>query len=88
LKILIAWDLAPTQSDIDLLNSGSAEHLLREELLGIWDSAEARMFNLETPLADSETPIDKCGPNLVAPTDTVVIVSREQSHYGSGSPRP
>ena len=35
------------------------------------DSAEARIFNLETPLGDSETPIDKCGPNLVATTNTV-----------------
>ena len=88
MKILIAWDLAPTQSNFDLFNSGSTEQLLGEELLRIWDSAEARIFNLETPLADSETPIDKCGPNLVAPTDTVVIVSREQSHYGSGGPGP
>lgn len=71
MKILIAGDLAPTQSNFDLFNSGSTEQLLGEELLRIWDSAEARIFNLETPLADSETPIDKCGPNLVAPTNTV-----------------
>jgi len=71
LKILIAGDLAPAQSNFDLFNSGSTEQLLGEELLRIWNSAEARIFNLETPLADSETPIDKCGPNLVAPTNTV-----------------
>ncbi len=71
MKILIAGDLAPAQSNFDLFNSGSTEQLLGEELLRIWNSAEARIFNLETPLADSETPIDKCGPNLVAPTNTV-----------------
>lgn len=71
MKILIAGDLAPTQSNFDLFNSGDTGKLLVEELLRIWDSAEARIFNLETPLADSKAPIDKCGPNLVAPTSTV-----------------
>lgn len=30
-----------------------------------------RIFNLEVPLTDQEDPIDKQGPNLIAPISTV-----------------
>ena len=69
--LLIAGDLAPTKSNIDLFNHADTKALLGEELLFIWNSADIRIFNLETPLTDIEDPIDKCGPNLIAPTSAI-----------------
>lgn len=69
--LLIAGDLAPTKSNIDLFNHADIKGLLGEKLLAIWNSADIRIFNLELPLTDTESPIDKCGPNLIAPTSAV-----------------
>lgn len=71
MQIIIGGDLAPTNSNFDLFNTGDAVSLLGEELISIWNSADVRIFNLEAPLIDKEEPIDKCGPNLIAPTSTV-----------------
>jgi poly-gamma-glutamate synthesis protein (capsule biosynthesis protein) len=71
MELLIGGDLVPTPSNIDLFTSGDATALFGEELLSIWNNASIRMFNLEVPLTDAITPISKCGPNLIAPTNTV-----------------
>ncbi len=71
MEILIAGDLVPTNSNIDLFINSDVNSLLGEELLQIWNSADMRIFNLEAPLTDEECPIDKCGPNLIAPTSTI-----------------
>jgi poly-gamma-glutamate synthesis protein (capsule biosynthesis protein) len=71
MEILIAGDLVPTQSNIDLFNNADIKALLGEELLLLWSSADIRIFNLEVPLADKEAPISKCGLNLIAPISTV-----------------
>jgi poly-gamma-glutamate synthesis protein (capsule biosynthesis protein) len=68
---LIAADLVPTESNLELFNNGNVTALLGEELLSIWNSADIRIFNLEVPLADKRKPIDKCGPNLIAPKSTI-----------------
>ncbi len=71
MQILIAGDLVPTKSNKDFFNHADTKALLGEELLSIWNSADIRIFNLEVPLTDTEDPIDKCGPNLIAPTSTI-----------------
>jgi poly-gamma-glutamate synthesis protein (capsule biosynthesis protein) len=71
MQILIAGDLVPTQSNINLFNNAKINDLLGEELLSLWNSVEFRIFNLEAPLIDEEAPIDKCGPNLIAPVSAV-----------------
>lgn len=70
-NILIGADLVPTESNKDLFVSGSVRELLGEELLQLIQNAQLSIFNLEVPLADKETPIQKCGPNLIAPTNTI-----------------
>jgi len=70
MQLLIAADLVPTKSNIDLFNKADIKTLLGEELFSIWNSADVRIFNLEVPLVDKKNPIDKCGPNLIAPTST------------------
>lgn len=71
MQLLIAGDLVPTQSNIDLFSNADIKFLLGEELLSLWNSINMRIFNLEVPLTDKEDPIAKCGPNLIAPTSTI-----------------
>lgn len=75
MKILIAGDLSPTSNNLSLFEKGDLLSLMGEELLCIWNSAEKRIFNLEVPLVNVEKPIDKCGPNLIAPTYTINGIS-------------
>lgn len=71
MKIIIGADFVPTKSNAAFFAAGNIEELLGTDLVSELRSADYRIFNLETPLADKETPIQKCGPNLVAGTDNV-----------------
>ena len=71
MRILIAGDLVPTENNCILFENGSIEELLGRELLNLWLSADIRLFNLETPLTDNETPLQKNGPNLRADKKTI-----------------
>lgn len=68
MQVIIAGDLVPTQSNMALFNNAEVETLLGEKLFALWNLADFRIFNLETPLADEKNPIKKWGPNLIAPT--------------------
>lgn len=71
MQLLIAGDLVPTHSNMDLFSNADIKTLIGEELLLIWNAADIRIFNLEVPLTEKEAPIDKCGPNLIARISTV-----------------
>lgn len=71
MQLVIGGDLVPTKQNIDLFCNGKIEELMGSELQSIWENADIRVFNLETPLVDRIDPIPKCGPNLFAPTKTV-----------------
>lgn len=71
MELLIGADLVPTKSNIDLFNCGDINSLLGPKLWKLWKSADIRIFNLEVPLINKEYPIDKCGPNLIAPLSTI-----------------
>ena len=68
MKILIGADIVPTQSNIESFSDGNIEKIIDKKLESILKDADFRVFNLETPLADSETPIKKCGRNLITST--------------------
>lgn len=70
MSILIGADIVPTKSNFDSFKSGDAEKLVGKELLSILREADYRIFNLEVPLTDRKTPIDKGGHNMIAPTET------------------
>ena len=70
-RILIGADIVPTEKNFEYFKSGDAEKLLGRELKAIFDRADYRIFNLETPLTDNLKPILKTGPNLSAPLYTV-----------------
>jgi len=72
MNLLISGDCVPTVSNFRFFNAGDSKFLLGEELNEIWQSADFRIFNLETPLTDEKSPIFKCGPNLLAPTSTII----------------
>lgn len=69
-NILIGADLVPTKSNKELFQKGDIKALIGNELYNLWLNASARVFNLETPVCDIESPIEKCGPNLMASTRT------------------
>ena len=71
MHILIGADLVPTESNQDLFQAGDARSLLGDDLQSLLAAADYRIFNLEVPLTDLETPIKKCGPNLIAPAASV-----------------
>lgn len=71
MKILIGADLVPTDTNEALFSAGDAKTLVGEELLELLKGADCRVFNLEVPLTDSKTPLQKSGPALIAPTATI-----------------
>lgn len=70
-KIMIGADIVPTKSNISQFAAGDAKALVGTELYDLLESADYRIFNLEVPLTDEEAPIAKCGPNLIAPANSV-----------------
>lgn len=80
-KIIIGADICPTKSNYNLFEAGNREALVGEELSSLLDSADYTIFNLETPLTDSLSPIVKCGPCLSAPTSTVNGLKAINPHF-------
>lgn len=70
-RLIIGADFVPTSSNFHMFEKGDGNALVGAELLNLIRGADFSVFNLETPLADSASPIDKCGPCLIAPTATI-----------------
>jgi len=66
--MIIGGDIVPTKQNEKYFGSGDTEALLGKELTDVLRKADYRIFNLEVPLTDRETPNAKFGPNLIAPT--------------------
>jgi poly-gamma-glutamate synthesis protein (capsule biosynthesis protein) len=71
MELIIAGDLVPTKSNFELFNSANISELLGDELMALWNDVDFRVFNLEVPLCEKETPISKYGPNLIAPLNVI-----------------
>lgn len=71
MKILIGADIVPTQSNTSAFSQGNISGIIDENLQEVLTKANFRIFNLEVPLVDLETPIQKCGPNLIASTSCI-----------------
>lgn len=72
MNILIGADLVPTRSNMEYFENKDIEKLVDKNLLEKLNKADYRIFNLEVPLVDRETPINKCGPNLIASTKSAL----------------
>ena len=71
LKLYIGSDFVPTDINRELFEAGNGEALVGKELLGILKASDLNVFNLEVPLTDASTPINKFGNNLKSPTKTI-----------------
>ena len=71
LTLLIGGDVLPTKLTREAFACGNGEELLKDGLYQRWMKADVRLFNLECPITDRETPIEKCGPALKASPDAV-----------------
>lgn len=70
-RIIIGADLVPTESNYQYFKNGNVKNLIGNELQDKLNNADFTIFNLEVPLTDIAAPIDKCGPNLLAPVNTI-----------------
>lgn len=70
-RIMIGADLVPTKSNEQYFKNGDVETLVGSELLKELNQADFTIFNLEVPLTNQKRPIEKCGPNLITPTETI-----------------
>lgn len=71
MKLLIAGDTVPTQSNYSLFQSAELSALVGKEIESLITQSDFFILNLEAPLVDKDTPIAKCGPNLRVPTSAV-----------------
>lgn len=71
MSILIGADIVPTKTNGYLFANGDIETLIGSKLRTVLNKSDFRIFDLEVPLTDKETPILKHGPNLRAPTNTM-----------------
>ena len=71
LSFIFGADLVPTPSNYDLFAKGKLDKLIDKGISDVIFKADHRVYNLEFALADEENPIVKCGPNIIAPTNTI-----------------
>ncbi|HFD2030269.1 TPA: CapA family protein [Clostridium perfringens] len=81
MEIIIGGDLVPTESNINLFNNGDIDELIGKDLKLILNKAHITCFNLEVPLTNKLSPIEKCGPNLIAPTSTIKGIKAINPHF-------
>ena len=71
ITFIVGGDLAPTQSNYSFFVDGNIKALIDDNILSLLYSVDYKIFNLEVPLTDTEKPIIKDGPNLIAPASTI-----------------
>ena len=81
IKILIGADICPTKTNFGLFEKCDTEALIGKKLLSLLKGADYTIFNLETPLTDTLSPIAKNGPCLAAPTATINGLKAINSHF-------
>ena len=71
MSILIGADIVPTKDNKEYFISGKMQSVIGGDLQNVLDKADYRIFNLECPLVNADSPIQKSGPNLRAEESTV-----------------
>ena len=54
-KIIIGGDLVPTNSNKEEFINGNIENIIDSKIINILKNANYRIFNLETPLTNTQT---------------------------------
>lgn len=81
MKIIIGADLVPTERNYKYFENGDVDKLIGKDLSEKLQAADFTIFNLEVPLTDTAAPIDKCGPNLIAPISTMAGLKAINPHF-------
>lgn len=76
MSIIIGADIVPSANNFDLFKDGNVAALIGDDLLKIISDADFRVFNLEAPLTDVVSPIDKCGRTLYAESSCIKAIKR------------
>lgn len=71
MKIIIGGDFVPTKSNETLFCEDKIEILLGERIVRRFKQADYLIHNLEVPLTNRITSIEKCGPCLAAKTSCI-----------------
>ena len=67
-SVLIGADVVPSRSNEFFFEGGKIDSIFDEGIRCVWEKANVKVFNLESPLYDGCSKIDKCGPHLVSAT--------------------
>ena len=73
MKIIIASDLAPTDTNENLFIDSKIRENIDNDFWKIWDNSDFRIINLETVLGNKKnlTPLTKTGPNLICSSECI-----------------
>ena len=82
-KMLIAGDILPMPCNYDLFTQGDIQTLFGEKLCAMFKEADIRVCNFEGCFTDSESPIEKTGPNIKAPVSTINAVKKLGVDYAT-----
>lgn len=81
LKVYIGADFVPTDINCILFENGDIESIIGTQLYKMLCEADLNVFNLEVPLTDTNTAIDKFGHNLKSPTKTINGFKESHLYY-------
>lgn len=82
-KILIAGDFLPMPCNYELFSNGDTRELFGDKLCSLFASADCRVCNFEGCFTDSDSPIEKTGPNIKAPVSTISAVKKLGIDYAT-----
>lgn len=70
MKVLILGDVGASQNNLQAFCNADRD-LFSSEIQDICKEADIVLLNLEKPLTDQLTPLGKCPPDYIAPTETI-----------------
>lgn len=82
-KIILAGDMLPMPCNYALFAAGDTQTLFGKALCDLFASADFRVCNLEGCFTDSDTPIEKLGPHIKAPVNTIAAVKQLGIDYAT-----
>lgn len=71
MSFIIGADIVPAESNLKSFNTGNMQDILDSDLLNLLIKFNYRIFNLECPLVDENSPIKKCGAAFKANTSVI-----------------
>ncbi len=81
MKILIGADLVPTTDNLVQFKNGDIMSLVGKDLKKLLGESDYTLMNLETPLSDNPSPINKLGPALISSTAVINGIKAINPHF-------